>query len=133
MISPKILYYENSLFNVSKVISLSSSNYKEIADIYVVEGAGGWQTPINNKETMADLVVKLNIPLIFVVGMKLGCLNHAILTYQSILSYGINPYCCIANILEPKMYKAKANIATLKQYIKCPVLTLKDIYRFCIS
>ena len=62
--------------------------YRQIAsevDIVIVEGAGGWLVPINDRETMADIARQLGLPVILVVGMRLGCLNHALLTAESIL------------------------------------------------
>ena len=58
------------------------------SDVVLVEGAGGWLAPISSAETMADIAGKLALPVIFVVGMRLGCLNHALLTREAIRSRG---------------------------------------------
>ena len=60
-----------------EVIQQAFKRLADMADIVIVEGAGGFLVPINNKESMADLAVALNIPVILVVGMKLGCINHS--------------------------------------------------------
>jgi dethiobiotin synthetase len=89
------------------------------ADIRIIEGVGGWMAPINSSETMADLVTQFkDIKIILVVGIKLGCLNHSILTYNAIP----NLYGWIANIIDPEMEAIEENISTLKQYIKSPLL-----------
>ena len=92
------------------------------ADICIIEGIGGWQVPLNEYETMADLVAKLDIPVILVIAIKLGCLNHAILTYQSILSKNIPLKGWVANCIDPEAQETSANITTLGQYIKSPCL-----------
>ena len=58
-------------------------------DLVIVEGAGGWFLPINNNELLSDWVIEHDLPVILVVGMKLGCLNHALLTYQAIINSGL--------------------------------------------
>jgi dethiobiotin synthetase len=92
------------------------------ADIYIIEGVGGMQVPLNERETMADLMLKLNIPVILVVAIKLGCLNHAILTYQSLLSKKLNLAGWVANCLDPHAHEIKENIETLSKYITSPCL-----------
>ena len=90
------------------------------ADICIIEGIGGWFTPLNNQETMADLVAKFqDIEIILVVGLRLGCLNHSLLTYQAI-NRPIAGW--IANVIDPKMEAIEENIATVKQYISEPYL-----------
>lgn len=92
-------------------------NYK--ADVCIVEGIGGWNVPLNDHETMADFVNSNNFPVILVVGIKLGCLNHAILTYQSAHQ---NIVGWIANCIENDMPVCQENIATLKNWLKIPCL-----------
>jgi dethiobiotin synthetase len=93
------------------------------ADIYIIEGAGGWFAPLNAKETMADLVKKFeDIEIILVVGIRLGCLNHALLTYQAIKNFNLNIAGWIANIIDPSAQAIDENIDTLKAYITEPCL-----------
>jgi dethiobiotin synthetase len=88
------------------------------ADVVVVEGAGGFRVPINRQETMADLAVKLNLPIILVVGIRLGCINHALMTAGSIRAAGLNLVGWVANRIDPNMPAIEENIATLKAMIK---------------
>jgi dethiobiotin synthetase len=92
------------------------------ADVVVVEGAGGFRVPINRQETMADLAVKLNLPIILVVGVRLGCINHALMTAGSIRAAGLNLVGWVANRIDPNMPVIEENIATLKALIKAPCI-----------
>jgi dethiobiotin synthetase len=122
-VSPNIADGNLTIDKIYEKVTKTMSNK---ADIYIIEGAGGFQTPINYQETMADLAKKLNIPLILVVGIKLGCINHAILTYRNITSLKIPFHGWIANILDPNMEALNENITTLKNYIKSPHLEMND-------
>jgi dethiobiotin synthetase len=93
------------------------------ADVVVVEGAGGFRVPINRQETMADLAVKLNLPIILVVGIRLGCINHALMTAGSIRAAGLNLVGWVANRIDPNMPAIEENIATLKAMLKAPCIT----------
>lgn len=92
------------------------------ADVVVVEGAGGFRVPINRQETMADLAVQLNLPVIMVVGIRLGCINHALMTAGSIRATGLNLVGWVANRIDPNMPALEENIATLKAMIKAPCI-----------
>ena len=72
-------------------------------DMVVVEGAGGWRVPINSRETLADVARELECAVIVVVGMRLGCLNHALLTMEAIRRDGLQIAGWVANILDPEM------------------------------
>ena len=92
------------------------------ADIYVIEGVGGWQVPLNEKESMPDLVKHLNCQVVLVVGIKLGCLNHAILTAEAI-KQSQSPFLgWVANCIDPTMDEIHENIDTLKNAIDAPYL-----------
>lgn len=92
-------------------------------DIALIEGIGGWLCPINNNETMADVIKKIiDVEIILVVGIRLGCLNHALLTYKTIKDSGLNIIGWIANIIDPDMQAYSENIATLKKMIIEPCL-----------
>lgn len=92
------------------------------ADVVVVEGAGGFRVPINREQTMADLAIQLNLPVIMVVGIRLGCINHALMTAGSIKATGLNLVGWVANRIDPNMPAIKENIATLKAMIKAPCI-----------
>jgi len=92
------------------------------ADWVVVEGAGGWFAPISERQTMADLAWALGIPALIVVGVKLGCLNHAQLTQLAIEARGVSFAGWIANQAGPSMARAEENLATLERLIGEPAL-----------
>lgn len=92
------------------------------ADVVIVEGAGGWFSPLGVDLDNARLAVEMNLPVIMVVGIKLGCLNHAKLTYQAIQRSGGNCAGWIAVELVPDMPAFEANINFLKQLIAAPLL-----------
>lgn len=92
------------------------------ADVVIVEGAGGFRVPINRQETMADVALKLNLPVIMVVGIRLGCINHALMTAGSIRAAGLNLVGWVANRIDPNMRALEENIATLKAMIKAPCI-----------
>ena len=97
------------------VIQQAFKRLADMADIVIVEGAGGFLVPINDKESMADLAVALNIPVILVVGMKLGCINHTLLTADAIQARNLTLHGWVANQIEAKMPFLDENIATLTQ------------------
>ncbi|MEN9724890.1 MAG: dethiobiotin synthetase [Pseudomonadota bacterium] len=92
------------------------------ADVVIVEGAGGFRVPINPEQTMADLAAQLNLPVIMVVGIRLGCINHALMTAGSIKAAGLNLAGWVANRIDPDMPALAENIQTLKAMIKAPCI-----------
>ena len=91
-------------------------------DMVIIEGAGGWRVPINSRETLADVAQELECAVIVVVGMRLGCLNHALLTIEAIRRDGLQIAGWVANILDTEMPRLQENIDTLKQSINEPCL-----------
>jgi dethiobiotin synthetase len=92
------------------------------ADLVVVEGVGGWRVPLGPRLLLPDLVRALDLPVILVVGLRLGCLNHALLTQQSIRHAGLELRGWIANQLDPSMLAQEANLATLHDWLDAPCL-----------
>ncbi len=92
------------------------------ADVCVIEGAGGWHTPLNAQETLANLAKQLPCHIILVVGMRLGCLNHAILTWQAIQQAQVQVCGWIANCLEPEMPALEENLTSLQALLPIPCL-----------
>ena len=91
-------------------------------DLIVIEGAGGWRVPLNDRETLADVAREMNCPVVLVVGMRLGCLNHALLTAEAIRADGLVIAGWVANIIDPDMLRLEENIATLKRLFNEPCL-----------
>jgi len=101
------------------------SHYQELrkhADMIIVEGAGGWLVPINAQQTLADLAIMLDLPVILVVGIRLGCLNHALLTQHAIKDSGLPLAGWVANIIDPDNPTIKENISYLTKHIESPLL-----------
>lgn len=92
------------------------------ADLTLIEGAGGWRVPLNDRELLSDLARALKIPVILVVGMKLGCLNHALLTAEAIYRDGLSLAGWVANGIDPGMQCRDENIATLREALPAPML-----------
>ena len=96
---------------------------QEECDYLFVEGAGGYKVPLaNNNSSISDLVDYLNIPIILVVGIRLGCINHTILTVESIKNNHQNLYGWVANCIDPNMNKVEENIKYLFDNIDAPFM-----------
>jgi dethiobiotin synthetase len=101
-------------------VGLIKSRFEALAssaDFVVVEGAGGWYAPISQSKSMADLPKSLNIPVLLVVGVRLGCLNHALLTKQAIEASGVELAGWVANSIDPKIERAAQNLASLERML----------------
>lgn len=92
------------------------------ADIAVIEGVGGWYQPLNDGENMIDFVTALDLSVILVVGMRLGCINHALLTYKMIRLYKVNLAGWVANCIDPEMLALEENIELLTDQFSAPLL-----------
>jgi len=92
------------------------------ADRVVVEGVGGWLVPIAETQTMADVALALDLPVILVVAIRLGCLNHALLTAAAIRSSGLPLVGWVANRIDPGCEQQDGNILTLRQRLPAPLL-----------
>ena len=107
-------------------IASSYQALRQLADAVVVEGAGGFIVPLQDEGeawvTSAELAVKLNLPVVMVVGIRLGCLNHALLTQEAILSRGLRLAGWVANEVDAQMAVAQANVDTLRRHIQAPML-----------
>lgn len=99
--------------SVQKVLDLK-------ADVTLIEGAGGWQVPLNKSETMADLAVAIKVPVILVVGLRLGCINHAILTASAIVQSGLPLAGWVANLVNPDFACVDENIEAIQLNINVP-------------
>jgi dethiobiotin synthetase len=101
------------------------SAYQEMstkADWIVVEGAGGFLVPINEKQDLGDLAQTLQLPVILVVGLRLGCINHALLSVGAIARRGLTLAGWVANTIDADMPYLHENIDTLRSRISAPLL-----------
>lgn len=112
---------EKRTLSADRLAGFCRSSFR-MADFTLIEGAGGWRVPINSSETMADLVRVLQAPVILVVGMRLGCLNHALLTLEAIRQDGLPLVAWVANSVDANMRALNENIHTLQQRIPAPCL-----------
>lgn len=94
----------------------------QLADAVVVEGAGGFHVPLSATETGADLAQALGLPVVLVVGLRLGCLNHALLTAEAIRARGLTLAGWVANHIDPAMLAQQDNIAFLRARLHAPLL-----------
>src|SRR5690554_284247 len=92
------------------------------ADFTLIEGAGGWRVPISATEFLSDFAIALQLPVILVVGVKLGCINHALLTAQAIINDGLELAGWVANVVDPSCARLAENLATLQQLMPVPCL-----------
>lgn len=92
------------------------------ADFVLVEGAGGWRVPIGPRETLADLARELQVGVILVVAMRLGCINHALLTAEAIRRDGLHLAGWVANQPGPAMTCHEENLQTLRALLGAPLL-----------
>jgi dethiobiotin synthetase len=93
-----------------------------VADIVIVEGVGGFCVPLNHNEDSADLAQRLGLPVVLVVGLRLGCLNHALLAAQAICAKRLKLAGWIANRIDPAMEAAERNVAALAERLPAPLL-----------
>jgi dethiobiotin synthetase len=91
-------------------------------DVVVVEGVGGFRVPLNEREDAGAIPKRLALPVILVVGLRLGCLNHALLTQEAIESEGLAFAGWVANRIDPAMARAEQNVEALKRRLRAPLI-----------
>lgn len=104
------------------VLSAALAKLTSKADWVLTEGAGGWYTPLSANTTFADWVVQEQLPVILVVGIKLGCINHATLTAQAIRASGLRLAGWIANTVQPAGRRHTEYLSWLKEHLAAPML-----------
>ncbi|MNQ85489.1 ATP-dependent dethiobiotin synthetase BioD 1 [compost metagenome] len=92
------------------------------ADFTLIEGAGGWRVPLSDQANLSDLAMALQLPVILVVGVRLGCINHALLTAEAIAQDGLQLAGWVANIIDAKTSRLEENLATLAERLPAPCL-----------
>lgn len=129
-VSPHIAAKEAKIVIDTRMIGHKFGGLAATADWIVVEGAGGWLAPINERETMADLARELDLPVLLVVGLKLGCLNHAQLSRVGIEARGGRFGGWIANAIDPQMARRDENLAALVTLLgEAPLATVAHVPR----
>lgn len=103
-------------------IRLHHARLRALAPYIVVEGVGGWAVPIGPRQTMADVACALALPVILVVGLRLGCLNHALLTAGAIRSRGLTLAGWVANPIDPAMQYVDENVEALRERLSAPLI-----------
>ena len=104
---------EGQTINMATLVQQAQA-LAERADVLVVEGVGGFCVPLGPETDTADLAVALGYPVVLVVGLRLGCISHALLTAEAIRARGLPLAGWIANTIDPQMAQLQANIDTLR-------------------
>lgn len=110
--------------SVSSLIQNTSPVFNLAVDLVLIESCGGWFCPLNQHETIADFAIKLDIPVILVVGLRLGCLNQTLLTWQAMQHRSVRFAGWVANLIDPNMACIAENINTITQYVSMPPLAV---------
>ncbi|MFK8330433.1 dethiobiotin synthase [Pseudomonas sp. BJa5] len=92
------------------------------ADFTLIEGAGGWRVPLSGQANLSDLAMALKLPVILVVGVRLGCISHALLSAEAIAGDGLPLAGWVANIVDPRTSRLEENLATLAERLPAPCL-----------
>ncbi|MFA6303626.1 MAG: dethiobiotin synthase [Legionella sp.] len=122
-VSPHIAAREAGIqLSISELVDYCMHFTQAHCDTLFIEGAGGLLVPLNEEETWVDFLLASKIPVLLVVGMKLGCINHALLTQTALSSYGIECIGWIANQIDPKMDRFEENVTTLESKLRFPLI-----------
>lgn len=124
-IAPHIAAQEQGAVISIKYIMECYRHLQSSSDKVVVEGVGGWQVPLDEQKSMSDLAIELDLPVIIVVGGRLGCINHALLTADSILASGLSVAGWVFNQIDPDMQQVAAVKQTLQN--RMPGRLIADI------
>jgi dethiobiotin synthetase len=112
-----------------ETIARAHEALSRFADVVVIEGVGGFLVPLNAHQTGADLATRLGLPIVLVVGMRLGCLNHALLTRRQVEACRLRCAGWVANCIVPDMPHLDGNIRALEQRLDCPLLGVVPFLR----
>jgi dethiobiotin synthetase len=116
-VSPHIAAADEGITIDSQLIRTRFESLLRLADFVVVEGAGGWLTPISKTQTMADVARALDLPVLLVVGLRLGCLNHSLLTQRAIAASGLRLAGWVGNRIDPYFTRAADNVEALERML----------------
>ena len=121
-IAPHIAAREAGVRIDLAVIERAFAALSDHFDVIVVEGVGGFRVPLNEREDAAGMAKRLGLPVILVVGLRLGCLNHALLTAEAIEAEGLKLAGWVANRIDPGMARAEENIQALRERLRAPLI-----------
>lgn len=121
-IAPHIAAAETGREIDFRIIAAACNAARQQADLVIVEGVGGFFVPLGTRQSAADLAVQLGLPVILVVGMRLGCINHALLTAEAIRSRGLLLAGWVANRIDPAMSRFEENLTALGGLLPSPCL-----------
>jgi dethiobiotin synthetase len=108
--------------SADRIAALCRGTMLQRADLLLIEGAGGWRVPLNGREMLSRVPQLLETPVILVIGMKLGCINHALLSAEAIMRDGLRMAGWVANRIDPEMSCYDDNVATLRGLFQAPLL-----------
>jgi dethiobiotin synthetase len=121
-IAPHLAARKSSVqIDIEQIVKLASRLAQD-EDVILIEGVGGWMVPLGGGQMLADLARELDLPVILVVGMRLGCINHALLSAAAIRASGLQLAGWIANSIDPDMDEQDAVHDALKQLMDAPLL-----------
>jgi dethiobiotin synthetase len=123
-IAPHIAAEEAGLTIEFPVLEHAHARLAMLVQCVVIEGAGGWLTPLGRDTTLANFAAQIDARVALVVGLRLGCLNHALLTAQAIRATGLDLAGWIGNAIDPAFERMEANVATLRARLPAPCLGL---------
>lgn len=123
-VSPHIAADKQGVEIELETIKAQYQQLEKQADVVLVEGVGGWMVPLNERQTVADLALHMGLPVIVVVGVRLGCINQAKLTFAAIQQTGVKCHGWIASCVEPDILVLDENIQTLCQATDLPLLAV---------
>ena len=121
-VAPHIAAQQAGVTIELSIIVAAYARLAALSDVVVIEGAGGWRVPLNEHEDMADLAQRLGLPVVLVVGLRLGCLNHAVLTAESISRRHLPWAGWVGNHIDPSMEQQAANLDALHRRLPEPCL-----------
>lgn len=113
---------EGRRLSLDRLVGLCRGTLMQSADLRLIEGAGGWRVPLNEFENLSGLPAQLKIPVVLVVGLRLGCLNHALLTAEAIQRDGVQLAGWVGSGIDPQMESVADNINALKARLPAPCL-----------
>lgn len=121
-VAPHIAAAEEGVSIDFATIKSACASAMQQADLVIIEGVGGFCVPLGVDRNSADLAVALGLPVILVIGLRLGCINHALLTAEAIKARGLTIAGWVANRIDPAMPRFEENLATLQSLLAAPLL-----------